>query len=158
MILSSGHRLIPRSVRLTSACFCSFVVSSLGFLPLQAAFAQQAPGACAVGVVNGDLTCTNSQTLTSSTPAQATMGATGNADITNTSTGVISAGSNASAVYAGGGLTLNNSGRIVTLAGGSNVTITANGSQTGTTTITNSGFIGDDAATVSYTHLTLPTN
>ncbi len=108
--------------------------------------AQVAPGQCAVGVVAGNLTCTNSQTLTSSTPAQATMGATGNADITNTSTGQISAGSNASAVYAGGGLTLNNSGRIVTLAGGSNATVTANGSQTGTTTITNSGFMGDDAA------------
>lgn len=146
MILSSVHRLVPRSARLTSACFCSFVVSSLGFLPLQAAFAQQAPGACAVGVVNGNLTCTNAQTLTSSTPAQATTGANGNLDLTNTSTGVISAGSNASAVYSGGGLTLNNSGRIVTLAGGSNATITATGSQTGTTTITNSGFMGDDAA------------
>ncbi len=155
MILSSVHRLVPRSARLTSACFCSFVVSSFGFLPLQAAFAQQAPGTCAVGVVNGNLTCTNSQTLTSSTPRDTvtpnpatygTVGATGNADITNTNTGVISAGSNASAVYAGGGLTLNNSGRIVTLAGGSNATITATGSQTGTTTITNSGFMGDDAA------------
>ena len=141
---SSVGAFSKRTVQFSSSYFSTFLAFGLA-----AMIAPADAGAvdCTVPMaINGNATCTNSQTLTSSTPASPTLSVSGNFDLTNTNTGVISAGSNASAVYAGGGLTLNNSGRIVTLAGGSNATITATGSQTGTTTITNSGFMGDDAA------------
>lgn len=92
----------------------------------------------------GDGSCTNSGTFNSAVPGQATIAATGTLDLVNTAAGQIGAGSNASAVYAAGGLTLDNAGRILTLAGGSNTTISAAQVQAGTVDITNSGLIGDE--------------
>ena len=94
----------------------------------------------------GDGTCTNSQTLNYSNAGTPVIQATGNLDVTNTSTGQIGAGSSGAAISAGGGLTLNNAGKILTLTGGSNSAVTTGNNQAGVTTITNSGFIGDEKA------------
>jgi outer membrane autotransporter protein len=126
--------------------------SVLGLLASTALFSLAPRGAEAVDCTNptaitGDGACTNAQTLNSSSAGQATISATGNLDLTNTATGQIGAGSAASAVAVGGGLTLNNAGNILTLSGGSNYTVRSGTAQAGVTTITNSGLIGDQATT-----------
>lgn len=127
--------------------------SVLGLLASTALFSLAAGGAqavdCAVPLsITGDGTCTNSQTLNYTlggpTPA---IQATGNLDVTNTSTGQIGASGSGAVIQAGGGLTLNNTGNILTLTGGSNTAVTSGNGQAGVTTITNSGFIGDQATT-----------
>ena len=127
--------------------------SVLGLLASTALFSLAAGGARAVDCTvpmsfTGDGACTNSQTLNYTvggpTPA---IQATGNLDFTNTSTGQIGASGSGAVIQAGGGLTLNNTGNILTLTGGSNTAVTSGNGQAGVTTITNSGFIGDQATT-----------
>lgn len=127
--------------------------SVLGLLASTALFSLAAGGARAVDCTvpmsfTGDGACTNSQTLNYTvggpTPA---IQATGNLDVTNTSTGQIGASGSGAVIQAGGGLTLNNTGNILTLTGGSNTAVTSGNGQAGVTTITNSGFIGDQATT-----------
>ena len=127
--------------------------SVLGLLASTALFSLAAGGARAVDCTvpmsfTGDGACTNSQTLNYTvggpTPA---IQATGNLDVTNTSTGQIGASGSGAVIQAGGGLTLNNAGNILTLTGGSNTAVTSGNGQAGVTTITNSGFIGDQATT-----------
>ncbi len=137
------HELAKRPVR----------NSVLGLLASAALFSLAPGGARAVDCTvpmsfMGDGACTNSQTLNYTvggpTPA---IQATGNLDVTNTSTGQIGANGSGAVISAGGGLTLNNAGNILTLIGGSNTAVTSGNGQAGVTTITNSGFIGDQATT-----------
>jgi outer membrane autotransporter protein len=127
--------------------------SVLGLLASTALFSLAPGGAQAVDCtvplsITGDGACTNSQTLNytvgGATPA---IQATGNLDVTNTSTGQIGASGSGAVISAGGGLSLNNAGKILTLNGGSNTAVTSGNGQAGETTITNSGFIGDEATT-----------
>ncbi len=127
--------------------------SVLGLLASTALFSLAPGGAQAVDCtvpssITGDGTCTNSQTLnyTGGGPTPAIQ-ATGNLDVTNTSTGQIGANGSGAVIQAGGGLTLNNAGNILTLTGGSNTAVMSGNGQAGVTTITNSGFIGDQATT-----------
>lgn len=127
--------------------------SVLGLLASTALFSLAPNGAQAVDCtvplsITGDGTCTNSQTLnyTGGGPTPAIQ-ATGNLDVTNTSTGQIGANGSGAVIQAGGGLTLNNAGNILTLTGGSNTAVMSGNGQAGVTTITNSGFIGDQATT-----------